>query len=340
MRYLTPAYLTLHIIGGHVGLPLLVATLLFSKRVHRPPAVINLLVTWIVFSVSYCLLLYTGPLYSRHPSFALCLAQAAFIHATPPMSVLAVFAVVLQVWHLFQPPWHPWWSFVGRIPPRLRFLLIIAPPYVAFVAISLATIFIGLNNRPAVTSSLGIYCTIDLEVFFAIPLFCAVFMILILLFNVGTIVQHYWRRRQVSQLQITHHTPSINVWLRVLIFNLYSVATLGACLLFLISASDPLPYMIQAGLPLVAVLIFGSQKDIFRAWRFWGRTQSSANVHHLQATESSDGGWSPHAEANQLSSVDAVIDISRGRTGDIVRFSVEMRSVTGVLESHQTKPVV
>lgn len=63
-------------------------------------------------------------------------------------------------------------------------------------------------------------------------------------------------------------------------------------------------------------------------------------MHHLQATESSDGGWSPHAEANQLSSVDAVIDISRGRTGDIVRFSVEMRSVTGVLESHQTKPVV
>lgn len=55
MQYLIPYYLTLHIIGGHVGLPLVVIVLLLSSRVRRPPAVMNMLITWIIYSISYSL---------------------------------------------------------------------------------------------------------------------------------------------------------------------------------------------------------------------------------------------------------------------------------------------
>lgn len=56
LSYLSGVFFTLLIAGGNVGLPLLVILLKTSKRLRRPHSVPNLLVTWILFSVSYCLL--------------------------------------------------------------------------------------------------------------------------------------------------------------------------------------------------------------------------------------------------------------------------------------------
>ena len=55
MSYLIPYYLTLHIAGGHVGLPIVVLILMFSKRVRRPRAVLNMLISFIIYSISFCL---------------------------------------------------------------------------------------------------------------------------------------------------------------------------------------------------------------------------------------------------------------------------------------------
>lgn len=51
-----PPYFALHIVGGHIGLPILVLTFIISKRAKRSITVINFCITWILFSVSYCLL--------------------------------------------------------------------------------------------------------------------------------------------------------------------------------------------------------------------------------------------------------------------------------------------
>lgn len=53
---LRPAFLALHIVGGLVGLPVLIITLVFSKKVPRQPALINFCITWVINSVSYTLL--------------------------------------------------------------------------------------------------------------------------------------------------------------------------------------------------------------------------------------------------------------------------------------------
>ena len=52
---LMATYVGLHIAGGHVGMPVLVLLFLCSKRIQRPVTVINFCITWILFSMSYCL---------------------------------------------------------------------------------------------------------------------------------------------------------------------------------------------------------------------------------------------------------------------------------------------
>ena len=53
---LTPVFFAIHLAGGHIGLPILVGTFLFSKTAKRHPTIVNFCVTWIFYSVIYCLL--------------------------------------------------------------------------------------------------------------------------------------------------------------------------------------------------------------------------------------------------------------------------------------------
>ncbi|KAK7695276.1 hypothetical protein QCA50_002466 [Cerrena zonata] len=241
--------------------------------------------------------LYIGP--HNQPPFALCLLQAALIHAAPSMCTISTFIVILQVWYLFQLPWHPWLLFFSRLSPIVRFLLVIAPPYLAFIVITIASIMIGLRGRSFLTANLGLYCTIDLKIFFVPVVFCALCMVSMLMLSAGILIQYYWRQRPIPHLQFTTHRGSaVKIWLRVLVFNLYSMVTLGASLLYFVSASNPLPYMIQAALPVVALLVFGSQADIIRTFAFWSRSNSPDDTDQ----RASHGGWSAPTDANQLSS--------------------------------------
>ena len=53
---LTSVFFAIHLAGGHIGLPILVATFLLSKTAKRHPTIINFCITWIIYSVIYCLL--------------------------------------------------------------------------------------------------------------------------------------------------------------------------------------------------------------------------------------------------------------------------------------------
>ncbi|CAL1695016.1 unnamed protein product [Somion occarium] len=298
LSYLSTLFFTLHIASGHVGLPLLVIILTTSKRIRRPPSVINLCITWIVFSVSHCLLFYGG--YHGHydPPFALCLVQAAMIHGAPPMCVIGVFILVLHVWYLLQPPWHPFLiCYTNNVSPFVRLALVVLPPYLVFISICIGVVLTGLYRPSSVVSSLGLYCTIvDMDSVFSVPVFCAVFMVLILILNLGTLVQYCWRWYALMKVNpLFSRSTSLNIWLRVFIFSLYSFATLGACLTLIFDKRSPVSYVVQAGLPPVALLIFGSQKDMWHAACFW-RTESAER-------KMSDGGWSAPVDTISTSTV-------------------------------------
>ena len=57
LQGLTPLWLFLHIAGGQIGLPLAVFTnILLSRSTGKNLTLINFCVTWIIYSVVYCLL--------------------------------------------------------------------------------------------------------------------------------------------------------------------------------------------------------------------------------------------------------------------------------------------
>lgn len=96
-------FFVFQIVGGHLGVPVILLTLIFRKGMKRHPMLINFLVTWVIYSTSFCILwveflqiisaithyciprLYLGKQFGPEPPDALCVFQASAIYGTAVM---------------------------------------------------------------------------------------------------------------------------------------------------------------------------------------------------------------------------------------------------------------
>lgn len=101
LRHLISVYLFLLIAGGHVLLPVIITTALLHRKLCWHPTLINLCVTWVVYSIVHCLYLYTGNGVQPR-SQTVCTAQAAMIYGAGPMATVAVVGVATHTWTTMQ----------------------------------------------------------------------------------------------------------------------------------------------------------------------------------------------------------------------------------------------
>ncbi|KAI0706114.1 hypothetical protein BC835DRAFT_1409746 [Cytidiella melzeri] len=297
LAILRSVYLTLHIAGGHIGLPILVSTFFLSKRVHRPATVINFCITWIIYSVSYTLLFYGGYHNSVEPPSELCFAQAAMIHGSPPMAAIAGFGVVMQAYTAYQLPWQNWHpKWISRLPGWLITTAIVLPPYLVFIAFASTSAVLGLHHAADISPKehLRIYCTFKQSLGplqFAVPGFCASVLAGTVTLEAVAIVKYcrgWLTIKRVFPLVMCR--PSLSPLFRVSLFSLYSLAVLGACISYLTHNLNYAVDMIQAALPLIATIIFATQTDVMSAWAFWKRERVCDAIQDPAYVPG--GGWS------------------------------------------------
>ncbi|KAI0347788.1 hypothetical protein BDW22DRAFT_1424054 [Trametopsis cervina] len=295
---LRAAFLALHIAGGYIGIPILVLTFFFSKRVQRPATVINFCITWIIYSVSYTLLFLGGYHNTHSPPFELCLTQAAMIHGAPPMAVVAGLGVVAQAYTAYQLPWQNWHPpWISFWPDWLITTMIVLPPYIAFLVFALISAMLG-HSRPEDVSSnehLAIYCTFKNRLGpyeqYAVPGFCAGVMVLIITLLALAISKYCRGWRTINHaFPLADRRPTLSPLFRVSLFSLYSVVVLAACVSYLFMKETGGVYMIQAALPIVATIVFATQMDIMSAWAFWKREDVSQAITNPGFVPG--GGWS------------------------------------------------
>ncbi|KAI0257193.1 hypothetical protein BJV78DRAFT_17117 [Lactifluus subvellereus] len=154
-RNLAPAFIALLAAGGQVGLPILILTSLRSKGLNRHWIFMNFCFTEIIYSVAFCLLLYSGQYRHDQPNHALCVAQAAIVMGVLPMVGVAAFIFVLQIWATFQDPGSiVFTTFENRY---VLFILLLSP-YVTFLCFLLASILVATTLSDSVGARNGLFC--------------------------------------------------------------------------------------------------------------------------------------------------------------------------------------
>jgi len=263
-------WLFFQLAADHVLLPLLVATLLLSRNITRRPTVVNVCCTWIIAGVASALLLYVGEETGPEPGQSLCIAQSALLSGVLPMTSVACLALVYDNWSSIKPT-----AVQARRkvhPGYIVTAFLLCAPYLAlalFVAIGAK---LGAEYRDKVDRDQHFfYCAVDLTPFIASV---ALFSVLVSLAAVGLYAHLILKLcRNRNTLRRPGQTDDVNIafLVRVGVYALYMLTATVANLVLLGDEQTVFPDMFIASVGMAVFLIFGSQRELIQAWRFWRR---------------------------------------------------------------------
>ncbi|KAJ7636730.1 hypothetical protein FB45DRAFT_449330 [Roridomyces roridus] len=262
---------------GLIGSVALVLTTTLSSRAPRTPTWQNFFTSWIISTISYSLLLFAGQLRSRDPPFGVCLAQAGLIYGTPSLAAATTFGLVVQIWFSTQ-------SLTAKKIPHERIwtLAILVLPYLVLFSMVLASWVIGSNNPELVKLiGSGMYCHIGPTGALG-KVSATIVTILLLPTLVFEVLICVSLRRNWSTFRRMKN--SLSIVLRVIIFSVIGVLAIVLSAIFVFSANEDhgaSVNIVLALIPVLAVIVFSSQRDIISVWMFWrpreGRTLGSSS---------------------------------------------------------------
>ncbi|KAF8656281.1 hypothetical protein AX16_002717 [Volvariella volvacea WC 439] len=257
------AYNVFEILGLVTLIPVIL-TAWFSRRVQRATTWFPFMASWIATTVAYSLLM--GQQIGPPPNPGVCLFQASLIYATPALTATTAVAFLCQVFFsIYSAVKHGKPSTVAR--SRLLFI----SPVVVFFVIAIYVLVMGAQNPGNVNRSpSGMYCHLsDGKTTKISAVLVIIAMTVVTTFEVATAILLYRNWAAFRRLRPSEHNVSLSVLIRVSIFTFLPFFTLVISLLaFNRSRSEESQKLnlAIATLPLLAALVFGTQKDILCAW--------------------------------------------------------------------------
>jgi len=262
-------YYFLLALGGCVGLPLTVATMVFTKTVNRRhPTLLNFLLVWFAYAMASLILLFARQEKTYPPEFRLCLAQASLVYATTVAAAAGTLGLVLQLWMDIR-------AVRFSKSPRIIFALV-AFPWILFILISVGCIIFASMRHEVVTLRWLFYCSLESNaVIWIVSALTLTINVLIIVFQGSVMYKLYNAARQSRSVNRSAH----NLTIRVSVFAVYSIVTLLVSLVLVLKPTLIFAYIFISSLPLAVFLVFGTQKEHFRIWfGFWQKPEAQRHL--------------------------------------------------------------
>ncbi|KIK65035.1 hypothetical protein GYMLUDRAFT_94488 [Collybiopsis luxurians FD-317 M1] len=240
-------------------------TAALSKSVSRMKTWYNLLFFFIVYCISYLLLI--GHQFSKEePPLALCTFQAGAIYAAPSGGAVAGFVFHIELY------WRLSSALLGRrIRERNVFWLLFLTPIIHGITFW-SVIFYGLSDATLIQRENGIYCHIESK----LPsLFVGgtVITFVVLFTAVEIYTAHFlWKRRQAFhevRQRLSQDIFPFSLFIRVIVYTLIGFIAVSITIPYLMpenTAEHLVSMQALAIIPLSVALLFGTQRDILQVY--------------------------------------------------------------------------
>ncbi|KAJ3574174.1 hypothetical protein NP233_g1931 [Leucocoprinus birnbaumii] len=240
---------------------------ILSRKVQRSIGWYSLMTAWLVYTISYGLLI--GKQEGPEPAFGLCLFQALLVYAVPPLVSTGMTCYYIEFYLII--------SGLRSGDPRApslwrRFWLVIIPWFI-FLGIILEVVllvFAGKRLDRVERAGNNFYCHLSDNTPNLVTASTVITNMVILLpleVWTGYIMYRNWdifRRLSRMDRQIF-----LTVYLRLMICTVAAVIAFAFSMLAFVFPEPDATSLVYPTLPIFIAFAFGTQKDLLRAWLFW-----------------------------------------------------------------------
>ncbi|KAF7336669.1 hypothetical protein MVEN_02101700 [Mycena venus] len=256
---------------------------LLSQRIERMKTWFNLVVSCVVYCVSFLLLLghQSGP----EPPYGLCIFQAGLIYAAPVAVAAAGLVFVVELYLRLSSA-----LCMTQVNERHITILLFVTP-LAHCIVFWVAIFTGLSRKDAVGRSQGgLFCDIDSSTpTLTTGISVIVFVLLMIIAEVYTAVYLFRKRSAFKGVKRSSDTFPLSLFVRTACYTLAGGFCHHVRTVVYVSSNEKflndrrLVLILNSGLdsmfvamsdflaiiPLFVALLFGTQRDIIGVYMFW-----------------------------------------------------------------------
>ncbi|KAG8827901.1 hypothetical protein FRC19_011049 [Serendipita sp. 401] len=274
-------FFSLHIIGGHILIPILLILSFVRKNVTRNYVFINFCITWILYSITFCFLLYAGEQTGPKPHWNICRTQAALVYAVPILVASASCALVFQLWLDIRAAD----SKTGtRAFFSMRNILLISLPYVLAAGYLIGPSIVAITARKTISRENGLFfCSSNLRALTVISATSVAIIFLITVTFEVLIARLLAQRARVENLG--NWWKASGFFLRITLFTAYLLLSVAACGLEIAQPSNPVRIIIAACGPLVVFAVFGTNPALYTFSKPNSSTNSYASLRTSRSTD-------------------------------------------------------
>ncbi|KAF5349163.1 hypothetical protein D9756_009399 [Leucocoprinus leucothites] len=233
------AFIVMQLIGAG-GLSLILFTALASKRIRRHSTWYGFTASWIFSSLCYCLLFIAGQQMGGEPNNTLCTVQAALIYAAPALTACTTLSLVIHMFLNFRSLMY---TSAFEVRPITE-LMLLGTPYLVWAVLFVGNLAFELQNPQTVRRSPKGPIVIQSSQQFILSY-----------------------RIFINRHHVLKAGMMLAMLFRVFAFSIIGIMALGLSVTFVITNDHDGAFdMLLASMPVLAMLIFGSQKDLIRVW--------------------------------------------------------------------------
>lgn len=273
---------------------------LFSKNVHRSIGWYSMMGAWLVYGLSYSLLI---GLQERDdpPPKGLCLLQTLLIYPAPVLAASATLCYYIEFYFIVSSCKRENLAQVTS-PSRTRVIWLALIPWIVWMAALFETgliLFHGDNISLLERAEHRFYCHLRLIAPSLVTGALALFMVAVLIVlqvRTGFTMRRHWDL--FKRLTETDRQVLVTIYIRFIYCSASGVITTILCS-FAFAMPAPNADCLQVLYPIPSIifaLAFGTQKDLRQAWCFWRKPEPYTSIVFHHHTLSTTNYFTSHAQ--------------------------------------------
>lgn len=270
------------ILGGHICFPfMLFCIFILRDSFSRSWLFLHFCFSWVIHSVGFCILLYSGNATGPEPAFVPCIIQVVLVYIAPVLSSSFLCALVYHLCFTIEAVMN---SKTGT--SKLRMMTLITGPYFVSLIPAFAVCVTAMNRPELVLRGDDYHCSIWFRPLTIINAsIAAIFLIssVVLQFRIGFVL---YRNRLVLKQVTVQGFNLLHLFIRLSLFMVITVVGAAMALVAVLDPTNKARIVYQASLPLLAFLTFGTRLNFYG---FGKREEKPAEVEQLPAK------WRPKA---------------------------------------------